>query len=202
MITIGAAIPIFLCWALPNMLAAQRVNQGFAEATATRSAIVAFRAEHPEYFALCDSPEGSLATGEMPSLQTILVLQNGAISDFQVDIPSVQQPVPDADPTMIVCLSMERSQPMEECADGSKPDLSLFQPQGGGQGNPIAPQQQIAMTHFATIASVYNLQTGELIAQEMLYGSDPTYCSNPDGSLVGERLTKPAFQEWLARIVQ
>jgi hypothetical protein len=202
LITIGAIVPIFLCWALPNILANQRVNQGYIEATATQSAIAALRTAHPEYFALCDSALQGASADALPSLQTILVLQIGTVSDFQVDVPASQQPAADSDPTMIVCLSMERSQTTEECSDGSKPDLSLFQSQGRGQGNPLAPQQEIAMTRFATSATVFNLQTGELVAQDTLYGSDPTYCSSADGLLMGERLTSTAFQEWLAGVTQ
>jgi len=55
--------------------------------------------------------------------------------------------------------------------------------------------------HYTTTATVYNLQTGELIAQEALYGSDPTYCDDPDGSLIGERITSTAIQEWIAGVI-
>ena len=94
LIAIGTIVPITLCWALPNALANQRTNQRNIQATATQSAIVAFRAAHPDYFALCDSPETQSATGSMPTSATILVLQNGAVSDLQIAVPEEWQPEP------------------------------------------------------------------------------------------------------------
>lgn len=202
LIAIGAIVPISLCWALPNMLADQRTNQQHIEATATQSAITAFRAAHPDYFDLCNSPEQQAATGSTPTSATILVLQSGGVSDWQIDVPTKWQPDPESEPSLLICLSMERSQTIDVCADGSQPDLSLFQPQTGAQNNPNAPQPQVNLSHYTTTATVYNLQTKELIVQETLYGGDPTYCTDSDGSLVGDRLTSATFQEWLTQVVQ
>ncbi len=200
---VGVAVPIVLCWGIPNLLADQRSRQADLAASATASAIAALRAANPGLFALCEQPVPGSPSALEPAALQVLVLQNGAVSDLQTALPPGWQPAADGQGvTVVVCLEREVSRPVDACADGSAPDLSQFQLEAGGPGNINRPQEEVVLTRYQTGVAVYEADSGGLIAAGVLFGSDPSICSDPAGSLAGDRLTGQALVAWLTDVLE
>ena len=187
LLVIGVFAPVFACWIMPNIFAAERERQSNVSATATADAFSAFITAHPEVEHLCDNaPEVEAEiepAGLLPSEINLVVIQYSRFSAFQSALPPTLQYDTSKPISVVVCLSREVARPTRVCLNGQPPDLSQ--------------QGQVSVTHYLTAATAYNVQTGEMIAHTDLVGPDPGVCSDPSGSTNGERLTSDTLQTWL-----
>lgn len=201
----GVAVPIFLCWGLPNLLAAQRDADAEAAATATAEAVDAFRAANPEIFALCESvPTGTeqiFAAAEVPADPNILIIQYERPADLQHSLSQAWRYDPSRPANVVVCLEREVAVSVDTCSDGYVPDLSAFQVEPQGQQNPNALQEQVSLMRYAIQATIYDAATGEIIVHDRVIGTDPPICADPGGSLSGERVTPSQLDAWLFEVL-
>lgn len=219
---IGAALPILVCWTMPNLWASWREYTAAHKAQAAQRAQEVFVTEYADLITLCDREDDQIGVSvSMPAAPRVVVIQHGRQAAVQEHMPDAWSPDDPADVSVVVCLGREKVQPVGSCEDGTLPDISAY------EGYELARWAEISSTpgmllpggcqhpelsgmvlyRYATSVSVYEVSSGQLIALAALWGGEPGVCVTPDKSmsperaLYGPRITDSALLEGIMEIL-
>lgn len=222
---VASAIPVLLCWGLPNQLAQMRERDALAQAAAAQAAEEAFRTDYANLIALCDSEQEPVVSAQPPSDLSVLVVRNGHQADIQASLPEEWQPSGPRNVSVVICLSREAVRPVEVCAGGQVADLTAFEGYEiellkdiYAQPGTVKPRDCIGnhpelsgqvMHRYATEAVAYDVATGAVMAFGTLWGDDAEVCNIEALSsvelnaemLYGPRMTLEALVDGLAAML-
>ncbi len=195
----GIAVPIMTCWLIPNFALAQRERTELQHATATAIALTAWNKQYADLFPLCDNLPSADAWVPPPARLQVLIVQKGSSqSVFQSNLPASWQPNHPNDVSVVVCLGDESIQATDTCLDGYKPDLSVYGRNVIQRGANRSMEVDYTLQRYATPITLLDVETGGIIAQSQIWGSDPPVCAGFDSmDFAGERLTAGSLVDWL-----
>ena len=219
---VGAALPLLVCWVVPNLWANRRERIKVQEAQAAQAAEDAFITEYADQIALCDREDDIVdESAQMPADLRVVVIQYKKAAVIQDNLPEAWQPQSSDDVTVVVCLAREKIQFVGSCEDGEVPDLSAYE---GYELATVAAVRNVpnlilpgacyhpeatgmALYRYATVVRVYGAAGGQLIARTMLWGGEPGICLYPDANmsaqdaLYGSRITAAALLDGVVEIL-
>ncbi len=224
-LVVTVALPVLLCWSIPNLIAHQRVRAEAAGLAAAEASDESFRIEYAHLIALCGTDQTPAVTRQTPPSPKVLVIQHNTRAAIQASLPQEWQPSSPDDVTAVICLSREASRPVDTCAGGETVDLEVFHgyeitvlAEIGADPNMVLPGECAGkhpelsgelMHRYATDAIAYDVASGEVFATAIFWGDDPPVCmvdldtaTNLDAleMLYGERITDDALVDGLAAL--
>lgn len=222
LMVIGAAVPIFFCWGMPNLFAALDARSAAAQAALEAEQVEGFRTDYASVIALCDQEPTAEPTGAIPADVRVMMIRFEEQDDLQSQLPAAWQPDSAGDVTVVACLGREGVRVVPPyCMEGGAPDFSLtagyegavrdevlsspdrYWPKDCFANHPDLTGQ--AIKRYATDVRLYDARTGALLVAETLWGSDPEICTQPEADglsipdyLTGARLEDQVLLDWLA----